>query len=288
MKSNILIGISKNVRFAIADTTEISKEAVENSEYDSILCTSELALLNIISILSSNIKSKEGKISLVLKADGLLGKAHARARIDGRVISSNEVDADKIEKLNECKDLDEFKKIYRIGKGVLRFETDLGLKSPYYTEIDIDDTKNIEDALSEYYIKSEQLKTIIKTGIKYTEGNSILKTGAIFIQALPDCSDEVFDKYVKRIKEIYGIQELLAHDFSLEKVLKLICEDIEEYKVLEERELSFKCDCSREYCLDVIKRVYTKKEIQDIIQKDGYIETVCNFCNAAYRFKEVD
>lgn len=288
MKSNILIGISKNVRFAIADTTEISKEAVENCEYDSILCTSELALLNIISILSSNIKSKEGKISLVLKADGLLGKAHARARIDGRVISSNEVDADKIEKLNECKDLDEFKKIYRIGKGVLRFETDLGLKSPYYTEIDIDDTKNIEDALSEYYIKSEQLKTIIKTGIKYTEGNSILKTGAIFIQALPDCSDEVFDKYVKRIKEIYGIQELLVHDFSLEKVLKLICEDIEEYKVLEERELSFKCDCSREYCLDVLKRVYTKKEIQDIIQKDGYIETVCNFCNAAYRFKEVD
>lgn len=288
MKSNILIGISKNVRFAIADTTEISKEAVENSEYDGILCTSELALLNIISILSSNIKSKEGKISLVLKADGLLGKAHARARIDGRVISSNEVDADKIEKLNECKDLDEFKKIYRIGKGVLRFETDLGLKSPYYTEIDIDDTKNIEDALSEYYIKSEQLKTIIKTGIKYTEGNSILKTGAIFIQALPDCSDEVFDKYVKRIKEIYGIQELLVHDFSLEKVLKLICEDIEEYKVLEERELSFKCDCSREYCLDVLKRVYTKKEIQDIIQKDGYIETVCNFCNAAYRFKEVD
>lgn len=288
MKSNILIGISKNVRFAIADTTEISKEAVENSEYDGILCTSELALLNIISILSSNIKSKEGKISLVLKADGLLGKAHARARIDGRVISSNEVDADKIEKLNECKDLDEFKKIYRIGKGVLRFETDLGLKSPYYTEIDIDDTKNIEDALSEYYIKSEQLKTIIKTGIKYTEGNSILKTGAIFIQALPDCSDEVFDKYVKRIKEIYGIQELLAHDFSLEKVLKLICEYIEEYKVLEERELSFKCDCSREYCLDVLKRVYTKKEIQDIIQKDGYIETVCNFCNAAYRFKEVD
>ncbi|WP_308557596.1 Hsp33 family molecular chaperone HslO [uncultured Sneathia sp.] len=288
MKSNILIGISKNVRFAIADTTEISKEAVENSEYDGILCTSELALLNIISILSSNIKSKEGKISLVLKADGLLGKAHARARIDGRVISSNEVDADKIEKLNECKDLDEFKKIYRIGKGVLRFETDLGLKSPYYTEIDIDDTKNIEDALSEYYIKSEQLKTIIKTGIKYTEGNSILKTGAIFIQALPDCSDEVFDKYVKRIKEIYGIQELLSHDFSLEKVLKLICEDIEEYKVLEERELSFKCDCSREYCLDVLKRVYTKKEIQDIIQKDGYIETVCNFCNAAYRFKEVD
>ena len=215
MKSNILIGISKNVRFAIADTTEISKEAVENSEYDGILCTSELALLNIISILSSNIKSKEGKISLVLKADGLLGKAHARARIDGRVISSNEVDADKIEKLNECKDLDEFKKIYRIGKGVLRFETDLGLKSPYYTEIDIDDTKNIEDALSEYYIKSEQLKTIIKTGIKYTEGNSILKTGAIFIQALPDCSDEVFDKYVKRIKEIYGIKNYYQNRYKV-------------------------------------------------------------------------
>lgn len=297
MKSKILIGISQNVRFAVADTTYISKLAVDNSEYGNVIfCTSEIALLNIVSLLSSNIKSDSGEISLVLKGDGLLGNAHARAKSDGRIIATNTIKKEDLEKLNKCETIEEFKNVYTIGCGKLTFETDLGLKTPYYTEIDITQDKTIEDAISEYYAKSEQLDTIIKTGIKYGDSNDILKSGAIFIQKLPNASDEIFLKMKKKIEMIHGIQELLYHDFSLEKIVKLIFEDvssdegnlIEDYKILETRDLTFKCDCSREYCLDILKRVCSKEEIQSIIQENGYIETVCGFCKAAYRFKEVD
>lgn len=297
MNSKILIGISQNVRFAIADTTYISKLAVDNSEYGNVMfCTSEIALLNIVSLLSSNIKSDSGKISLVLKCDGLLGDTHARARYDGRVIATNTIKESFVEKLNKCETVEEFKNVYKIGDGKLTFETDLGLKTPYYTEIEISQDKSIEEAISEYYIKSEQLDTIIKTGIKYGDSNDILKSGAIFIQKLPNASDEVFLMLKKKIEMIHGIQELLYHNFSLEKIAKLIFEDtrddkgnlIEDYKILDKRDLTFKCDCSKEYCMDILKRVCTKEEIDTIIQENGYIETVCGFCKASYRFKEVE
>lgn len=74
----------------------------------------------------------------------------------------------------------------------------MGLKTPYYTEIDITQDKTIEDAISEYYAKSEQLDTIIKTGIKYGDSNDILKSGAIFIQKLPNASDEIFWKWKRK------------------------------------------------------------------------------------------
>lgn len=287
MKSRILIGTSANVRYAIADTTNLSIEAINVNKNSKILCTSELALLNIAALLSGNIKSENGKITLLLKADGILGKAKARARKDGRIIATNEIETDKLKELNACTEFSDFAKMYKIGKGQLIIETDLGLKKPYYTTIDVNDDKDIEQAIQEYYLKSEQVDTIIKTGIKYDKNSDLIRSGAIFIQALPECKKEIFEKFKKKLKEIYGIQDLLAHDMSLEDIAKLLFDNIEAYKNLEIRDLVFKCDCSYKYCLNLLKRIYTLDEIRDIIKKDGYVETVCGFCNAAYRIDNI-
>lgn len=288
MKSRILIGTSANVRYAIADTTNLSIEAINVNKNSKILCTSELALLNIAALLSGNIKSEKGKITLLLKADGILGKAKARARKDGRIIATNEIETDKLKELNACTEFSDFAKMYKIGKGQLIIETDLGLKKPYYTTIDVNDDKDIEQAIQEYYLKSEQVDTIIKTGVKYDENSDLIRSGAIFIQALPECKKEIFEKFKKKLKEIYGIQDLLAHDMSLEDIAKLLFDNIEAYKNLEIRDLVFKCDCSYNYCLNLLKRIYTLDEIRDIIKKDGYVETVCGFCNAAYRIDNIE
>lgn len=288
MKSRILIGTSANVRYAIADTTNLSIEAINVNKNSKILCTSELALLNIAALLSGNIKSENGKITLLLKADGILGKAKARARKDGRIIATNEIETDKLKELNACTEFSDFAKMYKIGKGQLIIETDLGLKKPYYTTIDVNDDKDIEQAIQEYYLKSEQVDTIIKTGVKYDENSDLIRSGAIFIQALPECKKEIFEKFKKKLKEIYGIQDLLAHDMSLEDIAKLLFDNIEAYKNLEIRDLDFKCDCSYNYCLNLLKRIYTLDEIRDIIKKDGYVETVCGFCNAAYRIDNIE
>ena len=65
--------------------------------------------------------------------------------------------------------------MYKIGKGQLIIETDLGLKKPYYTTIDVNDDKDIEQAIQEYYLKSEQVDTLIKTGVKYDENSDLIR-----------------------------------------------------------------------------------------------------------------
>lgn len=296
MKSKILIGTSENVRFAIVDTTNIVKKAIENSIYDEMLSISEIALLNIASVMSSNLKGDNTKFNIVLKADGLLGNAKVRVKSDGEIISNLDIDSQKLDELNNSKTFEEFNKRYKIGKGKILFQQDLGLKNPYYTELTINEEDTLEEIFQKYYDNSEQVKSIIKTGVKFNKDNKIQNSGAIILQALPNADLEKFDLLSKKINMIYGIQELLAHNFSLEDVVRLIFEDvrddksnlIEEYKILEIRDLTFECDCSDSYFKQLLKSTCTKDEIQDMIAKNGYIETVCGFCKAVYIFKEVE
>ncbi|WP_197035161.1 Hsp33 family molecular chaperone HslO [Oceanivirga salmonicida] len=286
MKSRIIIGTSKNVRFAIADTSSIVKNAKKYSDYNEMFLTSEIALLNIASILSMNIKSDSGKIALVLKADGMLGNAKALAKYDGRVIANCNLNQNDIIKINNVKNIDEFKSLYKIGKGTILVETNLGLKTPYITGLEINEDETIEEVFEKYYKNSEQLKTIIKTSIKFNDNNEFDKSGALIIQLLPNSDENIFDKYEEKMKMIYNLTELLAHDFTLEKVADLIFENIEEYNILETKNLEFACECNKENFKNLVLNNLEKKEINEILSEEGYVETVCGFCNRVYRFED--
>lgn len=285
MKSRIIIGVSKNIRFAIADTSFVVKQAKKYSEYDEMFLTSQIALLNIASILSMNIKSDKGKVALVLKADGILGEAKALAKYNGKVISNCNLTKTNIEKLNSAKSLEEFSSLYKIGKGNILVETDLGLKAPYMTRLEINEGESIEEVFEKYYKNSEQLKTILKTSIKFDDNNKFNKSGALMLQLLPNSDEEIFDKYEKKLKEIYSLSELLDHDFSLEKVADLIFENIEDYKILETKELKFECECTEDNFKNLVLNTLKREEIQDILNELGYVETICGFCNRVYRIK---
>lgn len=288
MESNIIVAISKNVRLILADTTNLSKELIKYSEYDEMFLTSAIALLNISSIMSMNIKNENGKILLVLKADGLLGDAKAIARNEAKLMASVRINNDLLEKINNTKNLDEFRKLYKIGNGSLIIENDLGLKTPYITTIPISSEETIEEAIEDYYLSSEQLNTILKTGIIYNENQKLKRSSALFIQEMPNADPLIFEKYKKKLKEIYSLNELLEHDFSLEKVANLVFENIEEYSILDKKILNFECICNYEYFKNLVKANLKKEEIEEILKENGHIETVCGFCNRVYRLREFD
>ncbi len=287
MKSRIIIGTTKNIRFAISDTSLITKKVKEYSDYDEMFLTSEVALLNIASILSMNIKNDKGKIAIVLKANGILGEAKVLAKYNGQIISNCNISKENENKLNNAKTLEEFSSLYKIGKGTVLVETDLGLKTPYITSLEINEGETIEEVFEKYYENSEQLKTIIKTSIKF-EDNKFNKSGALLLQLLPGSDEKIFEKYQQKIKEIYSVSELLNHDFSLEKIANLIFENIEEYNILESKDLIFSCDCTENRFKDLVINNLDKKEISEILNEVGYIETVCGFCNRVYRLKTLE
>ena len=58
-------------------------------------------------------------------------------------------------------------------------------------------------------------------------------------------------------------------------------------KVLETKELFYKCDCSRERTEKALISL-GEKEIRDIIEEDQGAELVCHFCDSKYEFTKED
>lgn len=61
MKSRVLIGISDSFRFAITDTSEIFGKMIENDKYPEMFLMPEILLLNLVSLMSSDIKGEKRK-----------------------------------------------------------------------------------------------------------------------------------------------------------------------------------------------------------------------------------
>lgn len=228
----------------------------------------------------------------MLKTGGLFDSIKARIDGKGRVISNTVILKDKMQKLLKVKTEKDFLKLYKLGEGVLKIEVDLGLKTPYYSELRLEDNENLDDVIKRYYKDSNQINTLTNTSIE----NSTKRVGSYLIQCLPNYSEENFELIKNKLNQIYSIGELLHQGFSLEKIAALIFEDIredklgqniEDFKILEIRDLIYECDCSREKYNDIIKNVYSKEEIDDIIKKEGKVEAVCGFCDSYYLYKEI-
>ena len=59
----------------------------------------------------------------------------------------------------------------------------------------------------------------------------------------------------------------------------------DDYEVVETRKVSFKCSCSKD---NFSKALLTlgKQDLQDIVNEDHHIETVCHYCGEKYDFSE--
>lgn len=292
MNSNLLIGISENVRFAIVDTSDIVKKSCEFTDVNLQYRTREIMLTNIAALMSMSIKDKSS-ISLVLKCDKVLGRAKVRVNGLGHIVSNSNFDAQKLNDLLNEKDLNEYRKKLSHGSGNLLIEIDYLMKQPYYTEIEVLENEDLDEVMHKFFNKSMQSETILKTDFLFDKDLNFEKSAGIFIQMLPSSDKNVFEKLKRKLKMIYDPSFLLSKGMDLEAIAKLIFEDeenpeklIEDYKILEKRQLIFKCSCSREKMKALIEKVCKKEELDEIFEKEKYVESVCGFCNGAYRYEK--
>jgi len=130
-------------------------------------------------------------------------------------------------------------------------------------------------------------------------------TGQNIIQLLPGVEETFIDKLEDKLRQIRSITELLSGGFTPERIIELLYEDIsaveeeaemsgahvkkyvEDYEILEESEIEYKCNCTREkYYKGII--TLGKNEILHILKEEGKIEAECHFCGKKYVFTEED
>lgn len=285
----LIRGVSKNARFFVVDTTDIVQRAQEIHKCSPTAIDAFGRLLTAGVIMGSTLKGKD-VLTLRTDTNGQLNNMVVTADTTGVKGYLSNPSADVPLKDNGKSDVGAL-----VGKGILKIIKDMGLKEPYVGLSEINSGEIAQD-LAYYYYNSEQTPTVIALGVKLKDENTVEYAGGYMIQLLPDAEEEFITALEQKIGAIRPMTELMAGGMSLERIAKLLYEDmtdenmerlVEPYEILEEKEVHYNCNCSKDKFYRGLMTL-GKEQLADIFSSQKEIETECHFCGKRYQFAEED
>lgn len=260
------------------DATDIISE-MERIHKTSAVVTAGLGRLSIgASLMGYGLKNEQDTVTLRVDGGGATGQLVAVADSRGNVKSYATNPVVEIP-LNKYGKLDVGG---AVGKdGTLSVVKDLGLKEPYVGVIPLVSGEIAEDIAS-YFATSEQIPTVCGLGVLVNPDLSVKVAGGYLIQLLPFADESCIDILEKTINTLPPVTTMMTEGMTAEEIaLKLL--DGLEPNILDESEVSYKCDCSRERTERVLISL-GKDELSKMADEGKDIEICCHFCDKKYTF----
>lgn len=272
----LIRGLSKNARFFVADTTDVIQKAIDIHNYD-IYSSDIFGKFCTLAVLMGSTLKGEDRLTIRTDTEGyiknIIVNSDSKGNIKAYLVNGNEETYDSL------------------GKGMMRIIKDMGLKEPYTAVADIDYLKLAND-ISYYFYNSEQIPTVIAFAMEFTNDNRVLCAGAYMLQLLPNADEKFITKLERKIEAIRPMNELMKGGMSLERIINLLYDDmeteddslVEEYQILEEKEVNYSCDCSSDRFYRGLLTLGAE-ELTKIFDEEGEIQTECQFCGKKYKFE---
>lgn len=260
------------------DATDIVAE-IEKIHKTSAVATAALGRLSIAgSLMGYTLKNEKDSVTLRIDSDGPLGQLVVVADSKGNVKSCVNNPVVEIP-LNPQGKLDVGG---AVGKnGTLSVVKDLGLKEPYVGVIPLVSGEIAEDMAS-YYATSEQIPTVCGLGVLVNPDLTVNVAGGYLIQLLPFADEKCIDIIENNMQTLPPMTTMMASGLSAEDIaLKLL--DGMEPNVLDEAEVFYKCDCSRERTERVLASI-GNDELKSLAEEENEIKVCCHFCGKEYTF----
>lgn len=291
--SKALIAIDKSGSFRVCATitTDLVQEAAKIHDTTPTATAGFGRVLTAAGLMGILMKDDDNKLTVNFKGDGPAKQILATAYGDGRVkgyIANPYVDLP----LTPAGKLDVGGSL---GIGELSVIRDLGLKEPYMGTIALVNGEIAED-LTAYFFISEQQNTSVALGVKVERDLSVGAAGGMIIQLLPDADEGAVDALEEMIGQMEPITQTVSRIQESSKgrsdqgLVHAMVEEIfagmpEEYaiEILEDREIRWDCDCSRERIEQALMTI-GRKDLKEIIEEDGQAELQCQFCLKKYQF----
>ena len=138
---------------------------------------------------------------------------------------------------------------------------------------------SLSAALESYFVRSEQLPTRL-----WLVANDKTAAG-ILLQRLPQANTSEEDwQRVSMLLDTVTAQEL-AYLEAEDMLYRLFHE--EQVRLFDPKPIQFYCGCSRERVLTMLRSI-GQAEAETILQEQGNITVVCEFCNASYVLDAID
>lgn len=157
---------------------------------------------------------------------------------------------------------------------------DLHLKDLFTSTIPLQ-TGDLAKDFTYYFTVSEQTPSVCSLGAKVDTDNKVLVCGGLIIQLLPNAIEDDIVYIESKLDLLKNMSKLLLDYNDLEDILKLVFD--KDYIVLQKQDVCFKCNCSKEHFLEGLATL-PKKDIEEMIKKDGGAEVVCHYCANRYNY----
>lgn len=274
----LIRAIDKNFSFRLffVRTDEVVQQAKEFHELSPIATKALGRLLTANLLLAADLKSKDDRLTLQIRGNGPAGYFISTADGDGHVKGY-------VENPHEGMLLDKVP-AYVGEEGTFVLIRDYGLKEPYTAMSPLISGEIAQDIVA-YYYQTERIPTALATDVLLDEEGNVKRAGGFFLQAMPGVSEEELAKIEEGIKNSPDVMDMLeADDFTT-----LLDEHFKEFEmeILNDEEVSYLCDCSKEKVRDALMSLNVEEMIA-MKEEDHGSEVVCHFCNKKYIFTEQD
>ncbi len=251
---------------------------IERIHKTSAVVTAALGRLSLgASLLGFGLKGKNDTVTVRMNGDGPAGALIAVADSFGNVKSYVQNPVVELP-LNSFGKLDVRGAVGR--NGTLSVVKDLGLKEPYSGQVPIVSGEIAEDITS-YLAISEQIPSVCALGVLVNPDLSVANAGGYLIQLLPFAPESAIDVIENNIRGLQSVTQLYSKGMTVDEIAMKTLEGLEP-NILDDFEVSYKCDCSRERVERALQSI-GEKDLREMAQEET-TEVKCHFCDKAYSF----
>ena len=280
MKDYLVRGIAADghVRAFACVSTELCEKARTIHETSPNVTAALGRLLTGSVIMGDMMKNDDAVLSVTIKSDGPMKGMSVSADSKGHVKGFPYVsEVPFVEKYPGKLDVGA-----SVGMGTMTVVKDDGIAEPYASQINLA-TGEIADDLTYYFVESEQVPSAVGLGVLVDTDNSVHSAGGFIIQMMPDATEEDIAGVEAGLKKLTSVTDHFKNGKTPEELLDLLLGDLG-VEILETKEISFDCNCSKERVTKALISV-GKKELQSMIDDGEPVEMKCNYCNSTYTFE---
>ncbi len=271
------------VKAFVFDSTDVVMKAQKIHKLTNVATAALGRTLTAAVLMSGDLKNDKDRVSIQIRSDGEIGNIVSECYKTGEVkgfVSNGNVNLP----LRADGKLDVAGALGHSGS--LSVVKDLGMSEPQTGTVELISGEIAQD-ISYYYMQSEQVPTVVGLGVLVSKDGVLLGSGGYMVQLLPDHTEEIIEKIEKNVASLpKSVSLFFAEDKDPEILLDTVLHDMP-YKILEETEGKYKCDCSR-YRVEKAVISLGKKEIEKMIADKESVEIACHYCKKNYVLNDDD
>ncbi|MEG1509506.1 MAG: Hsp33 family molecular chaperone HslO [Clostridia bacterium] len=261
------------------DTKDMVQKAIDLHKTSDLASCVLGRMLTMTTFMSSGFKSEQNKLSVGIDTSAIAGRVIVSSEYGGNVRGYIENKDIMLPLVNGKQDI-----IGAIGKeGILTVIKDFNMKEPYNCKSGLL-RGDIASDFAFYFTMSEQLPTAISLAVDVKDGKC-LASGGIIVQPMPNCDEGILVVLEDIVNNFKDYEKLLTK-FSTEEIIDQNFGHFE-IKFLPQLHPEYKCRCSKESIKNLICGL-GKKEAYSILEEQGKIEVLCQYCSANYTFNKED